>query len=97
MNSLEILKAKINLKTTLIKFKASLEELREKHEHRTDLIKSMQESADDIEHFHSVFMQFEDEYYLECKANLRNQIIIAQHKHEIDKLNKLVTNLHKGI
>ena len=32
MNSLEILKAQINLKTTLIKFKSSLEELREKHE-----------------------------------------------------------------
>ena len=92
MNSLEILKAKINLKTTLIKFKSSLEELREKHEHRTDLIESMQESADDIEHFHSVFMQFEDEYYLECKANMRNQIIIAEHKHEIDKLKEIIND-----
>ena len=97
MNSLEILKAKINLKTTLIKFKSSLEELREKHEHRTDLIQSMQDSAEDIEHFHNVFLQFEDEYYLECKANMRNQIIIAEHKHEIDKLNKLVENLKQGI
>ena len=92
MNSLEILKAKINLKTTLIKFKSSLEELREKHEHRTDLIKSMQESADDIEHFHSVFMQFEDEYYLECKANMRHQIIIAEQKHEIDKLKEIIND-----
>lgn len=92
MNSLEILKAKINLKTTLIKFKSSLEELREKHEDRTDLIKSMQESANDIEHFHNVFLQFEDEYYLECKANMRNQIIIAEHKHEIDKLKEIIND-----
>ena len=92
MDSLEILKAKINLKTTLIKFKASLEELREKHGGRTDLINSMQESANDIEHFHSVFMQFEDEYYLECKANLRHQIIIAEQKHEIDKLRQIIKN-----
>jgi len=57
----------------------------------------MQESANDIEHFHSVFMQFEDEYYLECKANMRHQIIIAEQKHEIDKLNKLVENLKEGL
>lgn len=92
MNSLEILKAKICLKTTLIKFKLSLEELREKHGGRTDLINSMQESADDIEHFHSVFMQFEDEYYLECKSNMRHQIIIAEQKHEIDKLKQIIKN-----
>ena len=97
MNTLEILKAKINLKTTIIKFKASLEELVEKHESRTDLINSMNESLQDIEHFHSVFKDFEIEYYLECKANMRHQIIIAEHKHEIDKLNKLVENLKKGI
>ena len=75
MNTLEILKAKINLKTTIIKFKDSLDELVEKHESRTDLINSMKESLQDIEHFHSVFKDFEEEYYLECKANLRNQII----------------------
>jgi hypothetical protein len=92
MNSLEILKAKICLKTTLIKFKLSLEELREKHKDRIDLINSMQESADDIEHFHSVFMQFEDEYYLECKSNMRHQIIIAEQKHEIDKLKQIIKN-----
>jgi len=73
MNTLEILKAKINLKTTIIKFKASLDELVEKHESRTDLITSMKES-------------------LECKANLRNQIIIAEHKHEIDKLKEIIND-----
>ena len=97
MNTLEILKAKINLKTTIIKFKASLEELVEKHESRTDLINSIKESLEDIEHFQSVFRDFEIEYYLECKLNLRNQIIIAEHKHVIDKLNKLVKNLKEGI
>tara|TARA_R100001509_G_scaffold129520_1_gene82887 strand:+ start:71 stop:364 length:294 start_codon:yes stop_codon:yes gene_type:complete len=90
MNTLEILKAKINLKTTIIKFKASIDELVEKHESRTDLITSMKESLQDIEHFNSVFMKFEEEYYLECKANLRNQIIIAEHKHEIDKLKEII-------
>ena len=92
MNTLEILKAKINLKTVLIKFKESIEELEEKHPARKDLINSMKESLEDIEHFHSVFMKFEEEYYLECKANLRNQIIIAEHKHEIDKLKEIIND-----
>ena len=92
MNTLEILKAKINLKTTIIKFKDSLDELVEKHESRTDLINSMKESLQDIEHFNSVFKDFEEEYYLECQANLRNQIIIAEHKHEIDKLKEIIND-----
>ena len=41
----------------------------------------------------TVDYEFEDEYYLECKANLRNQIIIAQHKHEIDKLKEEIKDL----
>lgn len=90
MNTLEILKAKINLKTVLIKFKESIEEIEFKHPGRKDLINSMKESAEDIEHFHNVFIEFEQEYYLECKANLRNQLIIAEHKHEIDKLKEMI-------
>tara|TARA_R100000734_G_C3294591_1_gene85936 strand:- start:704 stop:997 length:294 start_codon:yes stop_codon:yes gene_type:complete len=92
MNTLEILKAKINLKTTMIKFKESLKELREKHADRIHLIDSMQESADDIENFYNLLLEFEEEYYLECKSNLRNQLIIAEHKHEIDKLKEIIND-----
>ena len=92
MNTLEILKAKINLKTTIIKFKDSLDELVEKHESRTDLINSMKESLQDIEHFHNVFLEFEQEYRIECKSNFRNQLIIAEHKHEIDKLKEIIND-----
>mgnify|MGYP001554218059 CR=1 FL=1 len=97
MNTLDILKAKVNLQTTIIKFTNSIEELQSKHPEREDLIDSMLESLEDVSQFQSVFMQFEDEYYLECKANMRHQIIIAEQKHEIDKLNKLVENLKEGI
>ena len=92
MNTLEILKAKINLKTVIIKFKESIEELEEKHPARKDLINSMKESAEDIEHFHNVFLEFEQEYHMECKSNLRNQLIIAEHKHEIDKLKEIIND-----
>ena len=97
MDSLEILKAKINLQTTIIKFTSSIEELQEKHSERKDLIDSMLDSLEDISYFQSVFMQFEDQYLLECKSNLRLQMVISEQKHELEKLNILVENLKEGI
>jgi len=97
MDSLEILKAKINLQTTIIKFTNSIEELQAKHPERKDLIDSMLDSLEDISQFQSVFVQFEDQYLLECKSNLRLQMVISEQKHELDKLNILVENLKEGI
>lgn len=88
MNSLEILQAKINLKTTILKFTNSIEELQEKHSERTDLIDSMLDSLDDVAKFQSVFLELENEYHLECKTNFRLQLEISQLKHEQEKLQK---------
>jgi adenine-specific DNA methylase len=93
MDSLEILKAKINLQTTIIKFTSSIEELQAKHPERKDLIDSMLDSLDDISQFQSVFMQFEDEYLLECKANLRLQMVIADLKQEVLMLKEEIKDL----
>ena len=57
----------------------------------------MVDSLEDISHFQSVFVQFEDQYLLECKSNLRLQMVISEQKHELDKLNILVENLKEGI
>ena len=97
MDTLEILKAKINLQTTIIKFTSSIEELQAKHPERKDLIDSMVDSLEDISQFQSVFVQFEDQYLLECKSNLRLQMVISEQKHELEKLNILVENLKEGI
>ena len=93
MNTLDILKAKINLQTTIIKFTNSIEELQEKHSERKDLIDSMLESLEDVSQFQSVFMQFEDEYLLECKANLRLQMVIADLKQEVLTLKEEIKDL----
>lgn len=97
MESIDLLKAKINLQTTIIKFTSSIEELQKKHPERHDLIDSMLSSLEDIAEFQSVFMQLEEEFILECKTNLRLQMQISEQKHEIDKLNILVENLKEGI
>ena len=57
----------------------------------------MLDSLEDISQFQSVFVQFEDQYLLECKSNLRLQMVISEQKHELDKLNILVENLKEGI
>ena len=97
METLDILKAKINLQTTIIKFTTSIEELQKTHPERHDLIDSMVESLEDVSEFQSVFIQLEEEFILECKTNLRLQMQISEQKHEIDKLNILVENLKEGI
>ena len=94
MDTLEILKAKINLQTTIIKFTSSIEELQAKHPERKDLIDSMLDSLDDVSQFQSVFMEFEDEYILECKANLRLQMVIADLKQEVLMLKQEIKDLN---
>ena len=94
MDSLEILKAKINLQTTIIKFTSSIDELQAKHPEREDLIDSMLDSLDDVSQFQSVFMEFEDEYLLECKANLRLQMVIADLKQEVLMLKQEIKDLN---
>jgi len=95
MNSLEILQAKINLKTTILKFTNSIQELQEKHAERTDLIDSLLDSLDDVAKFQSVFMELENEYHLECKTNFRLQLEISQLKHEQEKLQKDLKDCRK--
>jgi len=86
MDSLEILKAKINLQTLILKMTNSIEDIQKKHPERTDIINSMLESAEDIAQFQSVFAQLEEELIIECKVNLRNQIMIQDLKQENHKL-----------
>tara|TARA_R100000655_G_scaffold17819_3_gene37759 strand:- start:643 stop:936 length:294 start_codon:yes stop_codon:yes gene_type:complete len=94
MESLDILKAKINLQTTIIKFTSSIEELQKTHPERHDLINSMLESLQDISEFQSIFLELEEHLILECKTNLRLQMQISEQKHEIDKL-RLELNIKK--
>ena len=86
MDSLTILKAKINVHTTLTKFKASINELLEKHPERQDLIDSMNESVQHIMEFDTIFRELEENFYLECKSNLRLQMHISELNQKIHEL-----------
>jgi hypothetical protein len=86
MNSLDILKAKVNMNTTILKFKKSIEDLEKNNPHRNDLINSMTESLKDVEDFNNIFLQLEQEYKMECKINFRHQTNISDLKFKIKEL-----------
>lgn len=94
MENIDLLKAKINLQTTIIKFTSSIEELQKKHPERHDLINSMLDSLQDITEFQSIFLELEEYLILEYKTNLRLQMQISENKYTIDKL-KLQLNINK--
>ena len=56
---LQILKARTILRKTLLKLKASREEIQAKNEHRTDLINSMQETENEISEVLTTFLILE--------------------------------------
>jgi hypothetical protein len=97
MDTLQLLRAKINIKTTLLKLKISIEEIELKNPHREDLIKSMKDSYNDLLEFHEIFLEFEQEYHLECKTNFRLQLLISEQNHERDKLQDQIVDLTRKI
>jgi hypothetical protein len=56
---LELLKARAILRKTLLKLKASREEIEEKNEHRTDLINSMLETENELSEVLTTFLVLE--------------------------------------
>ena len=56
---IQILKARVILHKTLLKLKASREEIQAKNEHRTDLINSMQETENEISEVLTTFLILE--------------------------------------
>jgi hypothetical protein len=83
IDTTEFYGAKINMETVILKMKASIEEIMKKNPKRIDLIESMTESMEDLIKFKSIFNQLEEHYYMECKTNLRLQMIIQGMKDEI--------------
>lgn len=95
IDTTEFYGAKINMNTVILKMKASIEEIIKKNPKRTDLIESMTESMEDLIKFKAIFNELEEHYYMECKSNLRLQIIIQGMKDEIRQY-KLQERINKS-
>lgn len=80
MNELTIITGKVNLDTTYLKIKLSLEEIKQKHEHRTDLIDSMERSLSDLQEVKISYDAMEKELRAALQQNFRLEKLLQEEK-----------------
>jgi predicted RNase H-like nuclease (RuvC/YqgF family) len=90
MDELTIIKGKVLLDTTYLKIKISLEEIKQKHEHRTDLINSMERSLADLQEVKISYDAMEKELRTAVQSSFRLERLLQEEKFKVEGLkNKL--------
>lgn len=80
MNELTIITGKVNLDTTYLKIKLSLEEIKEKNPHRFDLIHSMEHSLRDLQEVKIAYDAMEKELRVALQQNFRLEKLLQEEK-----------------
>ncbi len=80
MDELTIITGKVNLDTTYLKIKISLEEIKEKHGTRTDLINSMERSLVDLQQVKISYDAMEKELRAALQQNFRLEKLLIEEK-----------------
>jgi hypothetical protein len=80
MDELTIITGKVNLNTTYLKIKLSLEEIKEKHGTRTDLIDSMERSLADLQQVKISYDAIEKELRTALQQNFRLEKLLMEEK-----------------
>ena len=80
MNELTIITGKVNLDTTYLKIKISLEDIKEKHGQRTDLINSMERSLADLQQVKISYDAIEKELRSALQQNFRLEKLLMEEK-----------------
>lgn len=80
MNELTIITGKVNLDTTYLKIKLSLEEIKQKHGTRTDLIDSMERSLSDLQEVKIAYDAMEKELRAALQQNFRLEKLLQEEK-----------------
>lgn len=86
MDELTIIKGKVNLDTTYLKIKLSLEEIKEKHGTRTDLIDSMERSLADLQQVKISYDAIEKELRVALQQNFRLEKLLQEEKFKVKDL-----------
>ena len=86
MNELTIITGKVNLDTTYLKIKLSLEEIKEKHGTRTDLIDSMERSLVDLQQVKISYDAIEKELRVALQQNFRLEKLLIEEKFKVKDL-----------
>jgi len=80
MDELTIITGKVNLDTTYLKIKLSLEEIKQKHGTRTDLIDSMERSLSDLQQVKISYDAIEKELRAALQQNFRLEKLLIEEK-----------------
>lgn len=80
MNELTIITGKVNLDTTYLKIKLSLEEIKERASNRYDLIHSMERSLVDLQQVKIAFDAMEKELRAALQQNFRLEKLLQEEK-----------------
>jgi hypothetical protein len=86
MKELTIITGKVNLDTTYLKIKLSLEEIKEKHGTRTDLINSMERSLADLQQVKISYDAMEKELRVALQQNFRLEKLLQEEKFKVKDL-----------
>ena len=86
MNELTIITGKVNLDTTYLKIKLSLEEIKEKHGQRSDLIDSMERSLADLQEVKISYDAMEKELRIALQQNFRLEKLLQEEKFKVKDL-----------
>ena len=86
MDELTIITGKVNLDTTYLKIKLSLEEIKEKHGTRTDLIDSMERSLVDLQQVKISYDAIEKELRAALQQNFRLEKLLMEEKFKVRDL-----------
>lgn len=86
MDELTIITGKVNLDTTYLKIKLSLEEIKQKHGTRTDLIDSMERSLSDLQEVKISYDAMEKELRAALQQNFRLEKLLQEEKFKVRDL-----------
>lgn len=86
MNELTIITGKVNLDKTYLKIKLSLEEIKEKHGQRTDLINSMEQSLKELQEVKISYDSIEKELRSALQQNFRLEKLLMDEKFKVKDL-----------
>jgi predicted RNase H-like nuclease (RuvC/YqgF family) len=86
MDELNIISAKVGIQTTFLKVKISLEEIKEKHPNRHDLIWSMERTLADLQEISLVYSTMEKEYRAALQQNFRLERLLQEEKFKVQDL-----------
>jgi uncharacterized membrane protein len=86
MDELTIITGKVNLDTTYLKIKLSLEEIKERASNRHDLINSMERSLHDLQQVKISYDAMEKELRTALQQNFRLEKLLMEEKFKVKDL-----------